>query len=196
MFVLCSSLRSAGHSVLVSGTTLVICFAGTTALPVDALRSMGVGSIITGVFSMMVSLSLLPALLFIFGAKLMQYHVALQSLFGRLHPNVRLPLRAALREHNKEGSKESKEDELIDPQSQEELGEASDYSKTWLTFGRWILVTKHGIAVLVALLCLIVPFAIKASNMKSFPAWYTDQPVNSETYAAVAALGKTGSYCL
>ncbi len=37
-------LRSSGHTVLVSGTTLAICFLGLCFFPVDLLRSAGLGA--------------------------------------------------------------------------------------------------------------------------------------------------------
>eukprot|EP00298_Acanthocystis_sp_HF-20_P015375 c21121_g1_i1.p1 GENE.c21121_g1_i1~~c21121_g1_i1.p1 ORF type:complete len:819 (+),score=310.55 c21121_g1_i1:31-2487(+) len=60
------SIRTAGETILVSGTTLCICFLGLTLLPLTLLQTMGIGAGCSVACSMLVSLNLLPTVVFIF----------------------------------------------------------------------------------------------------------------------------------
>lgn len=51
-------LKSAGHVIFVSGTTLICCFVGSVALPVEALRTSSLGCIVIAIMAMLVSLTL------------------------------------------------------------------------------------------------------------------------------------------
>lgn len=59
-------LQHSGHTVLVSGSTLMACFFGLMIFPVVVLRSPGLAAAIAIVITMLVSLTLTPALLFAF----------------------------------------------------------------------------------------------------------------------------------
>eukprot|EP00301_Raphidiophrys_heterophryoidea_P019419 c4358_g1_i1.p1 GENE.c4358_g1_i1~~c4358_g1_i1.p1 ORF type:complete len:847 (-),score=201.77 c4358_g1_i1:157-2418(-) len=61
-----TSLRMAGETILVSGTTLCICFLGLTMLPLSLLQSMGLGAGCAVICAMSNSLNLVPALVFAF----------------------------------------------------------------------------------------------------------------------------------
>jgi uncharacterized membrane protein YdfJ with MMPL/SSD domain len=59
-------IHSSGHTVLVSGLTLALCFAGLLLFPQDLLSSLGLSCSIAVAVAVIVNLSLTPALLFIF----------------------------------------------------------------------------------------------------------------------------------
>jgi RND superfamily putative drug exporter len=59
-------LSSAGHTILVSGITLAGTFMGLGILPLVMLRTLGLGSAISIIVTLLVNISLTPALLFIF----------------------------------------------------------------------------------------------------------------------------------
>ena len=59
-------MSAAGHTVLVSGTTLALCFAGLAGLPIEMLRTMGIGAGSVAALSVAVNLTLTPTLLLTF----------------------------------------------------------------------------------------------------------------------------------
>jgi len=59
-------MGAAGHTVLISGTTLALCFGGITFLPLQMLRTMGIGAGATAALSVIVNLTLTPTLLLTF----------------------------------------------------------------------------------------------------------------------------------
>eukprot|EP00048_Salpingoeca_helianthica_P017415 m.237109 g.237109 ORF g.237109 m.237109 type:complete len:844 (-) comp20941_c0_seq1:46-2577(-) len=59
-------IRSSGHTVLVSGLTLALCFAGLLLFPMELLSSLGLGCSIAVGVAVTVNLTLTPALLNIF----------------------------------------------------------------------------------------------------------------------------------
>ena len=68
--VLGRTLATAGRSVLFSGVTVAVSLAALIALPVPFLRSVGFTGLLIPVISVVASLTLLPALLLVVGAKL------------------------------------------------------------------------------------------------------------------------------
>ena len=59
-------MSAAGHTVLVSGTTIALCFAALSAFPVDMLKTMGIGAGSTAALSVIVNLALTPTMLLTF----------------------------------------------------------------------------------------------------------------------------------
>ena len=59
-------MGAAGHTVLVSGATLALCFAGIAALPLGMLRTMGIGAGSVAALAVVVNLTLTPTLLLSF----------------------------------------------------------------------------------------------------------------------------------
>ena len=68
--VLARTLATAGRSVLFSGVTVAVSLAALIALPVPFLRSVGFTGLLIPVISVVASLTLLPALLLVAGARL------------------------------------------------------------------------------------------------------------------------------
>jgi uncharacterized membrane protein YdfJ with MMPL/SSD domain len=58
-----AALRTGGHTVLVSGLTLAVCFAGLVLLPLDSMQTLGIGTAVAVVVALTVNLTLVPALL-------------------------------------------------------------------------------------------------------------------------------------
>ncbi len=69
-----TAMRTAGRSVLFSGVTVAISLAALIAMPVPFLRSVGYTGLLIPVISVAASLTLLPALLLLFGQKLSWPH--------------------------------------------------------------------------------------------------------------------------
>ena len=61
-----ASLRSSGHTILVSGSTLAACFLVLGIFPVSIVRAPGIATTFAVVMSVLVNLSLVPSLLLLF----------------------------------------------------------------------------------------------------------------------------------
>ena len=59
-------LGSSGKIIVASGTTLVICFAGLLALPLNLMQSIGLSCATSLIYTMVVNLTLCPALIYTF----------------------------------------------------------------------------------------------------------------------------------
>jgi RND superfamily putative drug exporter len=70
-----TTMRTAGHAVLFSGATVAIGLACLVLIPLPFIRSMGVGGLLIPLVSIAAALTLLPALLAIFGASLLRLRV-------------------------------------------------------------------------------------------------------------------------
>ena len=57
------TVRQAGHTIALSGFAVAVGFAGLLAIPVNELRSVGVGGLLTVALAMLVAVTLLPILL-------------------------------------------------------------------------------------------------------------------------------------
>ena len=75
-----TTMRTAGHAVLFSGATVAIGLACLVLIPLPFIRSMGVGGLLIPLVSIFAALTLLPALLAIFGASLLRLRVPLIGL--------------------------------------------------------------------------------------------------------------------
>ena len=71
-----SMVHGAGHTILVSGGTLVCCFLGMLIFPMAMLQSVGIGASVTLFFAISVNLTLTPALLYSIGKELVFYQVS------------------------------------------------------------------------------------------------------------------------
>jgi putative drug exporter of the RND superfamily len=65
-----TAVRTAGHAVLASGVTVAISLVALVVVPVPLLRSMGIGGMLIPVVSVLVVLTLLPALLVSIGPRI------------------------------------------------------------------------------------------------------------------------------
>src|SRR3954466_10454228 len=83
---LVETMTHAGHSVIVSGTTVGIGLLAMVALPLPLLRGMGIGGMLIPVVSVLASLTLLPALLAVLGARINSVRVMPKRLTDRGHP--------------------------------------------------------------------------------------------------------------
>jgi putative drug exporter of the RND superfamily len=83
---LVETMTHAGHSVIVSGTTVAIGLLSMIALPLPLLRSMGIGGMLIPVVSVVASLTLLPALLAVLGTRINSVRVMPRRLIDRGHP--------------------------------------------------------------------------------------------------------------
>lgn len=79
-------VQSAGHVILISGVTLMCCFLSNLVLPDVTLRSAAVASMFAIFFSLLSSLTLIPAVLFICGPSLLSLHFRMERFVGRTCP--------------------------------------------------------------------------------------------------------------
>ena len=75
-----TTMRTAGHAVLFSGVTVAIGLALLVLIPLPFIRSMGVGGLLIPLVSIIAALTLLPALLAVFGSGLLRLRVPLIGL--------------------------------------------------------------------------------------------------------------------
>ena len=67
---LVETMTHAGHSVIVSGTTVAVGLLAMVLLPLPLLRSMGIGGMLIPVVSVLATLTLLPAMLAVLGPRI------------------------------------------------------------------------------------------------------------------------------
>ena len=67
---LVETMTHAGHSVIVSGTTVAVGLLAMVLLPLPLLRSMGIGGMLIPVVSVLATLTLLPAMLAVLGQRI------------------------------------------------------------------------------------------------------------------------------
>jgi putative drug exporter of the RND superfamily len=83
---LVETMTHAGHSVIVSGTTVAVGLLAMVLLPLPLLRSMGIGGMLIPVVSVLATLTLLPAMLAVLGQRINSIRVMPRRLIDRGHP--------------------------------------------------------------------------------------------------------------
>src|SRR6476661_2750873 len=83
---LVETMTHAGHSVIVSGTTVAVGLLSMIVLPLPLLRGMGIGGMLIPVVSVLASLTLLPAMLAVLGTRINRWRVMPRRLIDRGHP--------------------------------------------------------------------------------------------------------------
>jgi RND superfamily putative drug exporter len=83
---LVQTMTHAGRSVIVSGTTVAVGLLALIALPLPLVRSMGLGGMLIPAVSVLASLTLLPALLSVLGARINTIRVMPRRLVDSGHP--------------------------------------------------------------------------------------------------------------
>ena len=85
---LVETMKHAGYSVIVSGTTVAVGLLAMIVLPLPLLRGMGIGGMLIPVVSVLASLTLLPALLAVLGTRINSVRVMPKRLIDRGHPEA------------------------------------------------------------------------------------------------------------
>src|SRR3954465_2450672 len=80
------TLRHAGRSVVVSGSTVAIGLVSMVILPVPVIRSIGIGGLLIPLVSVLTSITLLPALLSILGPRINRARVMPKRVVERQDP--------------------------------------------------------------------------------------------------------------
>ena len=83
---LVETMTHAGHSVIVSGSTVAVGLLSMVLLPLPLLRSMGIGGMLIPLVSVLASLTLLPAMLAVLGERINSVRVMPRRLIDRGHP--------------------------------------------------------------------------------------------------------------
>ena len=83
---LVETMTHAGHSVIISGTTVAVGLLAMVLLPLPLLRSMGLGGMLIPVVSVLASLTLLPAMLAVLGPRINSVRVMPRRFIDRGHP--------------------------------------------------------------------------------------------------------------
>ncbi len=83
---LVETMTHAGHSVIISGTTVAVGLLSMIVLPLPLLRGMGLGGMLIPVVSVLASLTLLPAMLAVLGQKVNRFRVMPRRFIDRGHP--------------------------------------------------------------------------------------------------------------
>jgi RND superfamily putative drug exporter len=83
---LVETMTHAGHSVIVSGTTVAVGLLSMIILPLPLLRGMGIGGMLIPVVSVLASLTLLPAMLAVLGQRVNRVRVMPKRLIDSGHP--------------------------------------------------------------------------------------------------------------
>ena len=152
-----------GHTILVSGLTLVVCFLGLMFFPVNAIASLGLAAGITVVITLITNLSFTPAALLTFG-KFFYNEKYIKKLEKRLEKIKNNGKSKRVKESNKNVKKK---------------------------FG-WVSVTKfsqkYAIPIILIILVIAVPISINIMKMElSLENKYL-LPRNTQTWDAYAIL--------
>src|SRR3954447_12665228 len=83
---LVETMTHAGHSVIISGTTVAVGLLSMIVLPLPLLRGMGIGGMLIPVVSVIATLTLLPAMLSVLGEKVNRVRVMPRRFIDRGHP--------------------------------------------------------------------------------------------------------------
>jgi RND superfamily putative drug exporter len=85
---LVETMRHAGRSVIVSGSTVAIGLVSMVILPVPVIRSIGIGGMLIPAVSVLTSITLLPALLAMLGHKINRLRVMPKRIVERQDPTT------------------------------------------------------------------------------------------------------------
>jgi putative drug exporter of the RND superfamily len=83
---LVETMTHAGHSVIISGTTVAVGLLAMVLLPLPLLRSMGIGGMLIPVVSVLATLTLLPAMLSVLGPRINSIRVMPRRFIDQGHP--------------------------------------------------------------------------------------------------------------
>ena len=83
---LVETMTHAGHSVIISGTTVAVGLLAMVLLPLPLLRSMGIGGMLIPVVSVLATLTLLPAMLSVLGPRINSIRVMPRRFIDSGHP--------------------------------------------------------------------------------------------------------------
>jgi RND superfamily putative drug exporter len=83
---LVETMTHAGHSVIISGTTVAVGLLAMVLLPLPLLRGMGIGGMLIPVVSVLATLTLLPAMLAVLGPRINSVRVMPRRFIDRGHP--------------------------------------------------------------------------------------------------------------
>src|SRR5215203_2767259 len=83
---LVETMTHAGHAVIVSGTTVAVGLLSMIVLPLPLLRGMGIGGMLIPVVSVLTTLTLLPAMLAVLGARINRFRVMPRRFIDSGHP--------------------------------------------------------------------------------------------------------------
>jgi putative drug exporter of the RND superfamily len=83
---LVETMTHAGHSVIISGTTVAVGLLAMVLLPLPLLRSMGIGGMLIPVVSVLATLTLLPAMLSVLGHRINSIRVMPRRFIDSGHP--------------------------------------------------------------------------------------------------------------
>src|SRR5438270_5249500 len=83
---LVETMTHAGHSVIISGTTVAIGLLSMILLPLPLLRGMGIGGMLIPFVSVLAAITLLPALLAVLGTRINSIRVMPRRFVDRGHP--------------------------------------------------------------------------------------------------------------
>jgi putative drug exporter of the RND superfamily len=85
---LVETMTHAGHSVIISGTTVAVGLLAMILLPLPLLRSMGIGGMLIPVVSVLATLTLLPAMLSVLGPRINSIRVMPRRFIDHGHPEA------------------------------------------------------------------------------------------------------------
>jgi RND superfamily putative drug exporter len=85
---LVQTMTHAGHSVIISGTTVAVGLLAMVLLPLPLLRSMGIGGMLIPVVSVIATLTLLPAMLSVLGPRINRIRVMPRRFIDQGHPEA------------------------------------------------------------------------------------------------------------
>src|SRR3954469_4004863 len=83
---LVETMTHAGHSVIVSGTTVAVGLLAMVLLPLPFIRSIGIGGMLIPAVSVLAAITLLPAMLSVLGEKVNRVRVMPRRFLDRGHP--------------------------------------------------------------------------------------------------------------
>jgi uncharacterized membrane protein YdfJ with MMPL/SSD domain len=208
-------LESAGGTIAVSGGTLMICFLGLIFIPMDLIRSVGVGSAFVLAVAILANITLTPALLIMSEPAVFWVHryINFEKLPWNKHSRLsgdRAPLiendvqlggfyekRTALTtplmvdagdDPTRVTHHMSRDASSHDPEH-EDMEEVQ--KSFWYQLGAFLLKPWYGLALFLVVVALSMPINIHCLNVKTTISFDAMVPHSADSFKAYKAIGQT-----
>eukprot|EP00697_Spironema_sp_BW2_P000510 gnl/Spiro4/10653_TR5698_c0_g1_i1.p1 gnl/Spiro4/10653_TR5698_c0_g1~~gnl/Spiro4/10653_TR5698_c0_g1_i1.p1 ORF type:complete len:863 (+),score=293.34 gnl/Spiro4/10653_TR5698_c0_g1_i1:38-2626(+) len=205
-------LRYAGHTVIVSGATLSLCFLGLLFIPLNLVSSLGLGCAISVSVTLLINITLVPALLLTFRGFFSASREAMWGL-GWLEPAVRTPraraVSVAATEQLRDPSIQYKEllettapptDRRVSDAPVPCLGEVRDdillphKSGMWYTLGRVLMKWPWNLLLVIIIVAVVIPFSFYVFSATLSDSMLINLPRGAPSTVAWGRLGEVFGY--
>ena len=195
------TLTHAGHTIVASGSTLCLCFAGMLLLPMEMLHSVGIGASVAIVCCLGVNLTLVPTLVYAMGEGLLEVGER-ERVVCCLGEEGEREATAGEKEDGDAATEPlltdySKPSPPPSPSSPSPPPPPADptehlmYKSLWYKSGRLLVQPKYGLPVLLLVVGLMTPIARHFPEMETSIGFDLLLPVGADSLVAFDRLGES-----